>query len=143
MIEGRMLGRKRSIRHRTPDVQGCAGEWDAVERVLSGGGQNFADNGVRRGQRRDFGDRPARRSRGRSSGLIAVRITSIASWLRRAAVGDLVAGVAIALAGNAVDAIGSNALLQLFHVEQNCFFHLVSPPSDGSFLVLTSAAKLF
>ena len=44
-----------------------------------------------------------------------MRVGGVVSGLRLAAVGNLIAGVAIALAWNTVDTIGSDALFQFFH----------------------------
>ncbi len=57
----------------------------------------------------------------------AVRVPGIAAGLRLGAVGNFIAGVAIALAWNTVDTIGSDALLEFFDVQQNLFFHFISP----------------
>jgi len=46
----------------------------------------------------------------------AVRVPGIAAGLRLGAVGNFIAGVAIALAWNTVDTIGSDALLEFFDV---------------------------
>src|SRR6266498_2541989 len=78
------------------------------------------------------------KSCGRSSHSVSVRVGGIASRLRLGAVGNFVARVAIAFAGNDVNTVRSNALLQFFHFEQNRLFHLFSPPARGSLLVFTS-----
>src|SRR5437867_9409422 len=55
----------------------------------------------------------------RSGGIgLTVGVPSIAPGLRLMAIGNLVAGVAIALSGHTVDAIGRNALFQLFHSQR-------------------------
>jgi hypothetical protein len=57
--------------------------------------------------------------------LDAVGISRVASRLWMAAVGDLVAGIPIALARNAINAVRSDPLLQLFHFQDYFFFHTV------------------
>src|SRR5438067_13262538 len=61
--------------------------------------------------------RTATKSWSRSRCSVSMRVPGVAAGLRLAAVGDLVAGVPIALAWNAVDAVRSDPLLQLFHVQ--------------------------
>ena len=54
-----------------------------------------------------------------------MRVRRVVPRLRLVAVGNLVAWVAIALAGNAIDAIGGNALFEFFHVESYFCFHML------------------
>ena len=73
--------------------------------------------------------RPRGNSRPRTFiALIAVRIGGVIAGLRLAAVGDLVAGVSIALARNTIDAVRRDALFQLFHIEEYLIFHVASFP---------------
>src|SRR5436309_13689710 len=59
-------------------------------------------------------------------GSLSVRIRSMASGLRLRAVRYLVAGVAVALARNAIDAVRSDALFELFDVQDDFLqFHFL------------------
>src|SRR2546422_9031541 len=58
---------------------------------------------------------------------MSVRVRGIVPRLRLRAVRDFVTGVAVALARDAVDAVGSDALLQLLDLQvERC--HASSPP---------------
>ena len=51
--------------------------------------------------------------------------TGVTGGLRLGAVRNLIAGVPIAFAGHAVDAVGRDALFQLFHVQYHWFLHIL------------------
>src|SRR5688572_18140015 len=57
------------------------------------------------------------RGRSRCTALVAVRIGSVVARLRLGAVRHFVAGVAIALAGDAVDAVRGDALLEFLELQ--------------------------